>query len=211
MFRGEWPASRRYRLSGARDLFMSLRLHRYTCSSLLSTTAAYVNVHKLNSEDYLAVFATCLPKIAAVLHPFLHLQQYIPMLWLCVCYFSFEYYFQYRIRAVAERDLFRYRYSKTLNKNPENGGFGWKDANNTLMAYVCDDCPSQPTGSIITVGPCALNWLNVLCLWKDSRWRWNCWENWSLPLEQLGLVTAKFVISFVCFVTLIFFWVAVIR
>lgn len=54
-----------------------------------------------------------------------------------------------------------YRYLKILNKNPENGGYSWKDANNTLMAYVCDDCPSQPTGSIITVGPCALNWLNV--------------------------------------------------
>lgn len=98
-------------------------------------------------------------------------------------------------------------FSKILNKNPENGGYGWKDANNTLMAYVCDDCPSQPTGSIITVGPCALNWLNVLCLWKDSRWRWNCWENWSLPLEQAALVTAEFVISFVCFSGLMcIFW-----
>lgn len=87
-------------------------------------------------------------------------------------------------------------HSKIFYKNlPENGGHGWKDANNTLMAYVCDDCPSQPTGSIITASPCALNWLNVLCFWKDSRWRWNCWENWSLPLEQLRLVISKSVIS----------------
>lgn len=87
-------------------------------------------------------------------------------------------------------------HSKILNKNlPENGGHGWKGANNTLMAYVCDDCPSQPTSSIITASPCALNWLNVLCSWKDSRWRWNCWENWSLPLEQFGFVIPESVIS----------------